>query len=109
MRKKIGFSARSMVQNLEPYAGVIGAWLKARGLSPVEAAPLLGVSHQTVYNWLDGQLPPLTRIKAIAKALAVSESKLRQLIERDQSKRHGTSGYTASSETPVDTPAEVHP
>lgn len=59
-----------------------------KGLTPAQAAPLLGYAVSVVYEHSDGRgLPPQTRIPHLASVLGVPETKLRQLIASDRAKR----------------------
>ncbi|MBA3588861.1 helix-turn-helix transcriptional regulator [Methylibium sp.] len=81
------------------YAKTLRRWLQQSGLTPAEAAPVLGVGFQTVYAWLDGaHVPPATRIPALAAALGVPEAKLRQVINRDRAARHARDDANATPE-----------
>ena len=87
MNTTVGRVTQEALHKNEGMARVLARWLKARGLSPAEGAPLLGVSHQTVYTWLEGGLPPKSRIPGLAVALGVPEDRLRRVIRRDRAAR----------------------
>ncbi len=59
---------------------ILNKWMTGLDLNPYGIAPRLGVAPQTVYNWLDGHLPPTTKIAGIAAVIGVEPAKLRALI-----------------------------
>ncbi len=85
-------------QKTEPFAAVLAAWIQTKRVTAAEAATVLGVSHQTVYNWLAGALPPRTRVPALALTLGVPVARLMRVT-----------GHGAKASTDADVPQAVRP
>ncbi len=101
-------STARQVQNPEPLRDLLRRWMVRAGYEDTvkgraAAGERLGLSHQTVANYLAGDLPHPNRIPALAAALAVGASKLRLVIERE---RHGAKASSGSSDAQA-TPTEV--
>lgn len=64
------------------FAKVLTQWMERNGYRhPKSIAPILGCSVATAYAYWNGEsLPPGTRIPAIARALGLSERRLKQVI-----------------------------
>jgi transcriptional regulator with XRE-family HTH domain len=86
MRNGKSSNAGILSHNCDSFAAILRAWMVGRGLAAQAAADRLGVSHQTVYNWLDGALPPSTRVRALAKLLGRTEDELGSVIRVDRMK-----------------------
>lgn len=66
---------------MSTFAKVLERWMDGR---PAEScAFLLGVSPNTLRNWLSGETkPPSTRVPGLATAMGVGEAKLRHAINQ---------------------------
>jgi hypothetical protein len=73
--------------NDRSFAELLAEWMAARNLNGRTAAPLVGVSHETVYTWLRGGLPPRTRLVTVSAALGIDQEMLAAVVLRDR-QRH---------------------
>lgn len=93
------------------FARVYKSWLKARGFSPTEGAPYLGVSRSVSFAYAASTaLPCDTKVPALARVLNVPELRLKRTLEQDRRQRERALTATivrepAPAEAPA-TPAE---
>jgi hypothetical protein len=76
-------------------AKMIREAMESRGATGPEVASEIGCGTQSVYNWRDGVFAPSHwAIAPLAKALRLSESRLRRAAEADRAHRqkHTASG-----------------
>lgn len=80
-------------QESDSFSDLLARWMERREHDGktmngrLAAGAALGVSHQTIANWLAGGLPPSTRIVPLAEGLGVGREKLRLLVARDRERR----------------------
>ncbi len=89
---------------MSTFAKALEHWKDGR--SAESCAFLLGISPNTLRNWLAGTtLPPATRVPGLAAAMGVGESRLRQAInrERDHSDAGSSSVPSGAQPTPTGT------
>ena len=48
--------------------------MKLKGLSPIDLSGKLGVSPQTIYNWIDGECTPKAQFSGALKKLGFSDA-----------------------------------
>lgn len=67
------------------FASLYRRWMEAQALTANAAAPKIGVSHQTSYDYAAGKnLPPRTRLPALALALGIPLDDLTRAVEADR-------------------------
>jgi hypothetical protein len=71
---------------LNTFPELVRKWVGKRSLA--EAAADVPASASTVHYWLTGiALPPSTRIAGIARAMGVSERRLRAVVDAERAAR----------------------
>ena len=66
---------------MEPFPDWLIKHMRLQGYDQSLLARALGVTYQTVKNWLDGpKLPASTRFARVAAILQVDESELRRVV-----------------------------
>ena len=78
------------------FASLYRRWMEAQGLTANAAAPKIGVSHQTSYEYAAGtSLPPRTRLPALALALGIPLDDLTRAVEADRAAATATPSTAA--------------
>lgn len=89
-------------QKSESFAHLLAQWMERGGYESAsvrgrtEAGRRLGLSHQTVANYLAGDLPASTRVAVLAAGLGVGARKLGAIIDRQ---RHAAAPSPEDAET----------
>ncbi len=96
-----------MSKNHDSFARLLRKWLVAHDMQPKAAAPVLGASRMTVHNWLNGNLPPVTRIPWLAQAMCLNPVLLEAVIARDR-RRMRRRALAQLSEEAVDGVSDGH-
>ncbi len=72
-----------MTKPLPHFGALISAWLYRQSLSPRRAATILGVTDQTVRNWIRGKsLPWPHQAKALAMGMELPVADVQRAIAR---------------------------
>lgn len=68
-----------MVTAIEPETKALAEWRKARYLSQVDLARLIGVHEQTVWSWEKGRVKPAYRhVRKLAQALGIEPGQIEE-------------------------------
>lgn len=105
MRHSQAVTTSAPSQKRETFARLIRRWMRKHSFADTvkgrgEAGARLGVSHQTVQNWLLGDLPADTKVLLLAALLDVDEAKLGRVIERDRAERPHAAGESSATVAP---------